>query len=95
MINNLENCAGKKNINVSLEGSAVTVEGVRHVIYEMLYNITDNAIRYTLDGGDVKVFVGKLNGNRTFVWKIMESEFRRANSREFLNVFTEWIKAIP
>mgnify|MGYP000146357325 FL=1 len=32
----------------------------------MFYNITDNAIRYTPDGGDVKVFVGKLNGKPYF-----------------------------
>ena len=42
------------------------MQGVRHVLYEMFYNITDNAIRYTPDGGDVKVFVGKLNGKPYF-----------------------------
>ena len=42
------------------------MQGVRHVLYEMFYNITDNAIRYTPDGGDVKIFVGKLNGKPYF-----------------------------
>ena len=36
------------------------------MLYEMLYNITDNAIRYTPEGGEVKVFVGKLNGKPYF-----------------------------
>ncbi len=49
------------------------MQGVRHVLYEMFYNITDNAIRYTPDGGDVKVFCGENSmGNRIFVWKITE-----------------------
>ena len=34
--------------------------------YMKCYNITDNAIRYTPDGGDVKIFVGKLNGKPYF-----------------------------
>ena len=56
----LDSAASKKNITVSLEGEAVTVQGVRHVIYEMLYNIADNAIRYTEQGGTVKIFTGSV-----------------------------------
>ena len=57
----LDSAASKKNINVSLEGNAVTVQGVRHVIYEMLYNIADNAIRYTDQNGTVNIFTGTVN----------------------------------
>ena len=66
VINNLQNRAGKKQINLKYTGGSAQVEGVRHVLYEMLYNITDNAIRYTPEGGEVKVFVGKLNGKPYF-----------------------------
>ena len=66
VINNLQNCAGKKQIELKYRGGSAKVEGVRHVLYEMLYNITDNAIRYTPEGGEVKVFVGKLNGKPYF-----------------------------
>ena len=59
----LDSAASKKNINVSLEGNAVTVQGVRHVIYEMLYNIADNAIRYTNQNGTVNIFTGTVNGH--------------------------------
>ena len=59
----LDSAASKKNINVSLEGNAVTVQGVRHVIYEMLYNIADNAIRYTDQNGTVNIFTGTINGH--------------------------------
>ena len=59
----LDSAASKKNINVSLEGNSVTVQGVRHVIYEMLYNIADNAIRYTNQNGTVNIFTGTVNGH--------------------------------
>lgn len=66
VINNLQNRAVKKKINLEYTGGPAQMQGVRHVLYEMFYNITDNAIRYTPDGGDVKVFVGKLNGKPYF-----------------------------
>lgn len=66
VINNLQNRAAKKKINLEYTGESAQMQGVRHVLYEMFYNITDNAIRYTPDGGDVKVFVGKLNGKPYF-----------------------------
>lgn len=66
VINNLQNRASKKNIRLEYEAGSAQVEGVRHVLYEMFYNITDNAIRYTTEGGEVKVFVGKLNGKPYF-----------------------------
>ena len=66
VINNLQNRAAKKKINLEYTGESAQMQGVRHVLYEMFYNITDNAIRYTQDGGDVKVFVGKLNGKPYF-----------------------------
>lgn len=66
VINNLQNRAAKKKINLEYTGEPAQMQGVRHVLYEMFYNITDNAIRYTPDGGDVKVFVGKLNGKPYF-----------------------------
>ena len=66
VINNLQNRAAKKQIELEYTGGPAQVQGVRHVLYEMLYNITDNAIRYTPEGGEVKVFVGKLNGKPYF-----------------------------
>lgn len=66
VINNLQNRAAKKKINLEYTGGPAQMQGVRHVLYEMFYNITDNAIRYTPDGGDVKIFVGKLNGKPYF-----------------------------
>ena len=66
MINNLQNRAAKKKIRLEYAGAPAQIQGVRHVLYEMFYNLTDNAIRYTSEGGEVKVFVGKLNGKSYF-----------------------------
>ena len=65
IVQHLENAAEKKKITVSLEGAPATVHGVRHVIYEMLYNIADNAIRYTDQDGIVKIFTG-MRGEHPF-----------------------------
>lgn len=66
VINNLQNRAAKKKISLEYTGNPAQVQGVRHVLYEMFYNITDNAIRYTSECGTVKVFVGKFNGKPYF-----------------------------
>lgn len=63
---NLKEQAEKKQITLKFQGETAGVRGVRHVLYEMLYNITDNAIRYTPQGGKVTVSVGKRNGKPYF-----------------------------
>lgn len=45
----------KKNITLSIEGSNVEIYGVRHILYEMCYNLVDNAMKYNREGGYVKV----------------------------------------
>ena len=65
-------------------------------LYEMLYNIADNAVRYTNPGGHIHIYVGK---NREGIvlftgWRMMESEFRNLNRKEYLRDFTVWTKAI-
>ena len=52
---NLALPAGKKNISVRTEGCPVKIRGVRHVLYEMFYNLVDNAVKYNREGGWVKV----------------------------------------
>ena len=55
----LKPAAEKKKIQLSLEGERVVVRGVRQVLYEMFYNIADNAIRYTDAGGKISIFAGQ------------------------------------
>ena len=56
---NLIEHARKKDIRMEYYGKSVEILGVRHVLYEMLYNIADNAVRYTNPGGHIRIYVGK------------------------------------
>ena len=49
----------KKRVSVLMEGKSVSIQGVRHVLYEMLYNLVDNAIKYNKEGGYVKVLLAR------------------------------------
>lgn len=59
----LSQAADKKGITLKMEGSPVSVQGVRQVLYEMFYNVADNAVKYTQEGGSVNIFVGKSEGH--------------------------------
>lgn len=51
--------AKKRNVTISTEGCGAEVYGVRHILYEMMYNLVDNAIQYNREGGYVKVSLTK------------------------------------
>ncbi len=51
--------AKDKNIEISVGGEEITVTGVRRLLHEIVYNLCDNAVRYTEKGGSVRVTVGK------------------------------------
>ena len=49
--------AEKRLISLSVTGEEAMINGVRGFLYEMLYNLIDNAIKYNTDGGKVEVTV--------------------------------------
>lgn len=49
--------AAKKNVTIELCGEHCIINGVRRYLYEIVYNLCDNAIRYNTDGGRVTVHV--------------------------------------
>lgn len=52
--------ANKKNIMLSLQGDADSeIKGNGNLIFELIYNLVDNAIRYTNENGKVDVIVSK------------------------------------
>ncbi len=55
--------ASKKNVNMSVEGEPCTITGVRRYIYEIVYNLCDNAIRYNVDCGKVTIKISKETGS--------------------------------
>ena len=49
----LQSAATKKKITMNLTGDSGNITGVRPVIYEMIFNLCDNAIKYNKEGGSV------------------------------------------
>lgn len=49
--------AEERRIDLSVTGKDAVVNGVRGFLYEMFYNLIDNAIKYNIDGGKVEVTV--------------------------------------
>lgn len=49
----------RKQVTIFTEGKSAEIYGVRHILYEMLYNLVDNAIKYNKEGGYVKVLLAK------------------------------------
>lgn len=66
--NRLSFQAEKKNVRLELTGEKVSYFGVRQILDEMIYNICENAIKYNVDGGSVKIWVGNtLQGPKVMV----------------------------
>jgi two-component system phosphate regulon sensor histidine kinase PhoR len=50
--------AAKKNVTISVCGEGFSLSGVRRMLQELVYNLCDNAIRYNVPGGSVRITVG-------------------------------------
>jgi two-component system phosphate regulon sensor histidine kinase PhoR len=53
----LEMTASKRNIRVETPKDPAKINGVENILYEMIYNLCDNAIKYNKEGGMVRVSV--------------------------------------
>ncbi len=54
---NLNDAAEEKKLRVSVSGKETTVYGVRRLLYEVVYNLCDNAIKYNVEGGSIDITV--------------------------------------
>lgn len=66
--------AKAKNVKLDVHGDSGKIMGVQPVIYEMIYNLIDNAIKYNVQNGTVEVTVKEENpakghtfGNKTVI----------------------------
>ncbi len=51
----LEASAADKQVTVQVTGAGFSVEGVRRMLHEVVYNLCDNAIKYNVPGGAVTI----------------------------------------
>ncbi len=49
--------AAERQVELTVSGEVTEVDGVRRLLYEILYNLCDNAIKYNVPGGKVRVEV--------------------------------------
>jgi len=54
---NLHDAAMEKSVTLAVEGQNAAVNGVRRLLYEIVYNLCDNAIKYNKEGGSVVMSV--------------------------------------
>ncbi len=54
---NLHDAAAARQVTVSVQGDPAVIPGVRRLLYEVVYNLCDNAIKYNRDGGRVDITV--------------------------------------
>lgn len=67
VVEELTPSAVKRNIELSIQGDECMVNGVYRYLYEIIYNLCDNAIRYNKDGGRVDITLGKEDENTVIV----------------------------
>lgn len=58
---NLKSIAEDRNIEIRVNCEQVIISGVRKLLYEIIYNLCDNAIKYNVDGGTVNISVMSMN----------------------------------
>lgn len=55
--------ASKKQVELRLNGESCVMNGIRRYLYEIVYNLCDNAIRYNKEGGEVVIDLKNTDGN--------------------------------
>ena len=56
----LADSAKQEGVSLEVVGDDCTVNGVRRLLYEVIYNLCDNAIKYSHRGGSVKILIERL-----------------------------------
>ena len=54
-IQHVSTAAKARDISASLEGERATVYGAEPILYDVIYNLCDNAVKYNRDGGHISV----------------------------------------
>ena len=63
----LENTAKEKNVTINVGGEDIKLHGVRSLLYEIIYNLCENGIKYNKEGGSVDITLSKEGGKDILV----------------------------
>ena len=58
----LSDAAGLKDVSLEVTGDTGLITGARKLLYEIVYNLCDNAIKYNVQGGNVRIAVSEEPG---------------------------------
>ena len=67
VVTNLQAAAEKRHITMTLGGCGAKLQGVPRLLYEIVYNLCDNALKYNVDGGSVSVTVDEDGQNARLI----------------------------
>ena len=59
----LQPSADKKGVKLIVKGQSACISGVRRYLYEIIYNLCDNAIRYNKENGEVVISISSTPEN--------------------------------
>lgn len=65
--------AEKKNVSMNLSGDSGFFNGVRPVIYEMVYNLMDNAVKYNRNGGIVNIKIESIMDSHKVILTVQDN----------------------
>ena len=60
-VDSLETAASAMNVMITVEGESAPMKAVPQMLYSIVYNLCDNAIKYNHNGGEVTVCVNQTN----------------------------------
>ena len=69
----LEDTAKQNEVSIRCTGEAVSMRGVRRYLYEIVYNLCDNAIRYNIPNGQVEVLVRREKENNRVILSVSDT----------------------
>lgn len=67
VVKKLSDKAQKADVSLTFAGSPCVVNGIESILYEILFNLTDNAIIYNRKGGEVRLSLTEAGGRATVV----------------------------
>ena len=65
--------AEKKNVSLNLSGDSGLINGVRPVIYEMVYNLIDNAVKYNNEKGIVSIRIETITETHNVILTVQDN----------------------